>query len=382
MMRFLSLFFIPILVYAKQFSVASYNVENLFDTNKSGYEYKEYIPNSKSGWNEKMLTMKIKNIARVIKELDADILTLQEVENKQVLKRLNLALGKKKYPYMYSSFKTKSVDSVLLSRFPIKSHKSYSAKDRPIHKVIVDIKGLHVTLFLNHWPSYRHGIKKRMIYANALKKLYKNEKNFILLGDFNSPLHINKKGWGKAVNHVLKNNYNLWYELPYNKRYSYAFFRRRSALDHIIVSKDINYIDFEVFKPDYIVDKYKNPKRWQIAKKGKGKHLGIGYSDHFPIIATFSIEKRKPKKPKKVQIKKLLITKETKVNYLLEDVMVIDKNKYGVTIEDTNRDKIYIYRPDYEFKIGNIYSLYVKELMDYNGKREIVLQKLFKLSIN
>ncbi|HIP29610.1 MAG TPA: endonuclease/exonuclease/phosphatase family protein, partial [Sulfurospirillum arcachonense] len=103
-MKFLILFFIPLIIYAKQFSIASFNVDNLFDTKKSGYEYKEYVPNSKSGWSEKMLSIKIKNLARIIKDIDADIISLQEVENRDVLKRLNLALRKKKYPYMYSSF--------------------------------------------------------------------------------------------------------------------------------------------------------------------------------------------------------------------------------------------------------------------------------------
>jgi len=43
--------------------IASYNVENLFDLYKSGYEYKEYIPNTKSNWNQKTYKIKLKNIA-------------------------------------------------------------------------------------------------------------------------------------------------------------------------------------------------------------------------------------------------------------------------------------------------------------------------------
>ena len=34
-------------------TIATYNVENLFDLKKSGFEYEEYVPNSVSEWNKK-----------------------------------------------------------------------------------------------------------------------------------------------------------------------------------------------------------------------------------------------------------------------------------------------------------------------------------------
>ncbi len=368
---------------ALEFKVASYNVENLFDVEQSGQEYKEYIPNTQNGWNEKMLSIKIKNISKVIKELDADVLALHEVENKEVLKRLNLALGSRKYPYMYTSLKRKKIDSVLLSRYPIKMHSSYNViqKFRPIYKVILQIDEKLIAIFINHWPSYKNGNAKRMQYAKALEKLYKKEDNFILLGDFNSPLHVNKKGWGKAASYISKENYNLWFEQSYKNRYSYAFFGRKSALDHIILSKSVHedlYKDssFHSFKPNYLVDKYKNPIRWKISKKGKGKHLGVGYSDHLPIVATFDTKKQTQNKLLHVNINKLLKTDEQRVNYFLKDVMVIDKNKYGITIEDKNRDTIFVYKPDFNLNIGKIYNLHVRELGDYKGKREIMLMEV------
>lgn len=378
MMRFLALFFIPLFLYAKQFSVATYNVENLFDVQKSGHEYKEYIPNGKSGWNEKMLAIKIKNLARAIKDINADIISLQEVENKEVLKRLNLALGKKKYPYMYSSFKTKRLDVVLLSRYPITEHNSYSIlkRFRPIHRVVVNIEGLHVTLFMNHWPSYSHPIKTRIKFAEKLKFLYEKEENYILLGDFNSPLKKDKRGWGKEVELVTKKNYNLWYDVPYSDRYSYKFYKIKNAIDHIVVSKSlyVRYIDgsFKDHKFDYVVEKYGNAKRWKISNKGRGQHLGVGYSDHFAISAEFTTTKQKILQPKEINIKKLH-QYEGRVNFLLKDVMAISKSKYGVTIEDKNRDKIYIYRPDCNLEVGEIYSLHVKVLATYKGKKEIIL---------
>jgi len=377
MIKYIFFLIIPIFVFATEYKVATYNVENLFDTKKSGYEYKEYIPYGKSGWNEKMLKIKIHNISKVIKDINADIIVLQELENSQVAQRLNLSLGIKKYPYVYSNFKSEGIDSVLFSRYPIKDYKVFKIdkKFRPIHQVVIDIEGSYIVIFLNHWPSYKNGNKKRMDYAKALKKLYENKKNYILLGDFNSPLVKNSKNWGQAINYLNKDNINLWFDFPKNSRYSHVFFKDRNALDHIILSKDIYYKfgSFGVYKPKYLLNKYKHPNRWQISKKGRGKHLGIGYSDHFALYATLSTKKLNQEKIQKVSISSLLKTKKNRVNYFLEDVMVIDKNKYGVTIEDKNRDTIYIYKPDFKFEVGMIYSLHVKELSTYKGKKEIVL---------
>ena len=378
MIRLLTLFFIPIFIYAKQFSIATYNVENLFDAKNSGYEYKEYTPYSNSNWNEKMLGVKIKNLARVIKNINSDIISLQEVESKEVLKRLNQALGKQKYPYTYSSFKTKGLDIVLLSRYPIKESNSYNIlkRFRPIHRVVVDVEGLYITLFMNHWPSYRHPIKTRIKFAKRLKSLYEKEKNYILLGDFNSPLRKNKKAWGAELELISNENHNLWFDTPYNNRYSYKFYKIKNAIDHIIVSQSMykRYVigSFHVHRFDYVVDKYGNAKRWKISNKGKGKHLGIGYSDHFAISAVFTTTKQKVNYPKEITIKELL-KKDGKVNYFLKDVMVTNKSKYGVIVEDKNRDKIYIYRPDCNFSIAEVYSLHVKKLGMYKGEKEIVL---------
>jgi len=376
---FLTLVLFTFSLYAKQFSVSSYNVENLFDAQKSGYEFEQYIPYGKSGWSKKMYAIKIKNIARVIKDIDADIISLQEVENRGVLKRLNLALGKKKYPYMYSSFKSAKFDVVLLSRYPIKEHSSYTIQKRfrPIHRVVLDVEGFEFTIFMNHWPSKIHSVETRMKYAKKLKYLYSKEKNYILLGDFNSPFIKQKSDWGKAVELVSQKNHNLWYDIPSNKRYSYKFFKIRNAIDHIIVSNSMfdRYIkgSFKVHRYDYLVAKYGNANRWQISNKGRGKHLGRGFSDHFAISAYFDTSEQKRAKPKPISIKKLIKKDNGRVNFLLEDVMIVHKSEFGVVIEDKNGDTIYIHRPDKNLELGKIYSLHVKKIGEYKGKKQIVL---------
>ncbi|MDI6687595.1 MAG: hypothetical protein QME06_05165, partial [Desulfobacterales bacterium] len=81
------------------------------------------------------------------------------------------------------------------------------------------------------------------------------------------------------------------------KRWSYNFFGEKNSHDSIIVSKGlydkngISYTDnsFDRFTPDYLF-KGKALYQWQRTDKGKGEHLGKGYSDHLPIFACFSTE--------------------------------------------------------------------------------------------
>ena len=61
----------------KVLTVASYNVENLFDLENDGYEYDEYLPNYYSEWNEKNYKIKLQNISKVIKDINADIIAIE-----------------------------------------------------------------------------------------------------------------------------------------------------------------------------------------------------------------------------------------------------------------------------------------------------------------
>ena len=306
MIRF-SILFLPFVVCALEFKVATYNVENLFDAKKEGNEYQEYTPGPKHGWDEAMMEKKIANLARVIKDINADVIALAEVENKEVLEKLNVALGQKAYPHLfYPSKKPRvSIETALLSRFPIEKSTSIVMKDQPrgIHKVSLKIEQKSLDIYINHWPAHKEKEEERLVYATTLHNalLHEKSKEFIVLGDFNSPLNVEKDDWGLAFVNVLKTGsdtaslYNLWYELPQEKRYSHTYGKKRSALDHIVIAKTLSDgkgIEYKkgTFTPfivPYMLESDGVPKRWQISDKGKGKHLGEGFSDHLPLTAIF-----------------------------------------------------------------------------------------------
>lgn len=194
--RYLLLFLLPLLLFPKPFKVATYNVENLFDAQYNGTEYKEYTV--KHNWTKRMVEVKLNHVAEVICDLNADIIGLQEIENAHILEQLKKRLTRVGCGYRYSAITTKknaTIQIAFLSRFPITKQRelqvSYSPRVRNILEVEVDVNGEALLIFVNHWKSraYKGYESKRLKYARVLKKrldTLSKRKPYIVLGDFNT----------------------------------------------------------------------------------------------------------------------------------------------------------------------------------------------------
>ncbi|MCF6331515.1 MAG: endonuclease/exonuclease/phosphatase family protein [Sulfurimonas sp.] len=333
-MRIISLVFLLVsIVYGnKELSIATYNVENLFDLEKKGYKYKEYVPYGKSQWNKKNYKIKLNNIAKVIKDIDADIIALQEIHSKQALKDLKLVLKQKGLYYKYSAIadkKSTAIKVAILSKIPFVYSKelfvTYSYKYRNIQEIKFNIDNKELYIFNNHWKSKGGPESMRIVSAKILKKRINEigfDKNIILIGDFNSHYQENilfkKKRKhndtnGKTgINDVLKTKYqteiaknttfrknsfyNLWYDIDKKNRYSYIFRGKKETLDNILISQSLlkesgiyyKKASIENFSKDYLFYK-KNIYRWKVSRAKIRKHKGKGYSDHLPVVAKFII---------------------------------------------------------------------------------------------
>jgi endonuclease/exonuclease/phosphatase family metal-dependent hydrolase len=318
----------------KIMTIATYNVENLFDLKKNGNEYKEYIPNTSSNWNRKNYKIKLQNISKVIKNINADIIALQEVESLQVLKDLRYTLKQNGLYYPYykiANKKNTTIKVAILSKLKFTYTKELSVtssyKYRNILEAKFKINNKDFYLFNNHWKAKSGPESKRIISAKILLKRIKQigfDKNIILVGDFNSDYEEylkfkknrrhNDTNGKTGINHILhtikqntkasktnykKNNfYNLWYDKNRDERFSYIFKGKKEALDNIIISQsllDDSNIYYKngsigVYKPNYLL-KGKRIYRWQTTRKKPYKHKGKGYSDHLPVIAKFIVTK-------------------------------------------------------------------------------------------
>ena len=409
-------YFLPLNSFAKEFSVASYNVENLFDLKHDKSDYKEYIPNGSSGWNEAVQKIKLQNISTVINDLNPDIAALQEIESKKALRSLKAYLPNYPYDIFYKN-KGSSVGVAFLSKFPIEESKTIEIEskitfNRPILLTTFLIDNHKLTIFNNHWPSKRAAENERVEYAyslmNHLKKLPK-EKDYILLGDFNSNYDeyktfkhndkLNNTYGITGINQILnttyekkavtknilmasskKLHYNTWLEHPVYQRFSYIYRGVGETPDNFILpysmfdQKGISYINgsFNVFTPDYLISD-KKIHRWKISSKKK--HLGRGYSDHLPIYAKFDT-KRQKEKIKRVKNSTYLISYLYSIEDLhkplnITNAVVIYKHKNSAIIKQPKGRAVYLYNCAKELKIGDTYNLTVNRIENFNGLKEI-----------
>lgn len=314
--------------------IASYNVENLFDLKNDGHEYSEYVPNTKSNWNQRNYKIKLQNIAKVIKDVNADIISLEEVESLEALKDLRFTLKNMGLYYPYFTIadkKNTTIKVALLSKFqPLYSKElsvTYTYNHRNILETKFSFEGKELYIFTNHWKAKSGPESMRILSAKELMKRIKQigfDKNIILLGDFNSDYEeyikftrerrLNDTSGKTGINHILNSNiqttkasqtkyvqnsfYNLWYDVDTEKRYSYIYKNKKEALDNILISQsllnrhDITYISgtMSAFEKPYLFHG-KHIYRWQTTRKKPYKHKGKGYSDHLPVVAKFKVLK-------------------------------------------------------------------------------------------
>jgi endonuclease/exonuclease/phosphatase family metal-dependent hydrolase len=316
--------FFSLLLGDTNLKITTYNVENLFDLEKKGYKYKEYKPFTKSLWNKKNYKIKLQNISKVIKDINPDIISLQEIHSKKALLDLRFTLKQKGLYYKYYSIadkKNTGTKVAILSKVPFVYSKEVvvtsSFKYRNILETKFIVNNKEFYLFSNHWKSKSGPESERIVSAKALIKRIKKigfEKNIILLGDFNSDYEeyikfkrkrkLNNTNGITGINHILNSIktskvgfYNLWYDTNVKNRYSYIYRGKKEALDNILVSqalinkKDMYYKKDSIsnFSKKYLF-KGKYIYRWQVSRARVKKHKGKGYSDHLAVSANFIVK--------------------------------------------------------------------------------------------
>jgi len=336
-----AVFFLPVHAEASNsstvFRLACFNVQNLFDLERRGTEYVEFVPDGVSGWNRKMLELKHAHLGRVVADLEADVLALTEVESQKALAGFQAFLETKGVRYPFSAMVEpgrQAVGCALLSVYPIISKKDLvvdRGRGRSILKVALKVEGRPFIVYVNHWPSRKNPESRRIRYARVLKKELRTlnpGSDYVVAGDLNSDYdefrtfaqnrELNDTRGETGINHVLgtvRNGrlveipmlksktdgdllYNLWLERPVDRRWSYIFFKRKETLDHILVpgslfdGRGIDYLgrSFNHFAPSYLFDG-RRINRWKMSGKKVKRHLGEGYSDHLPVYADFTVNK-------------------------------------------------------------------------------------------
>lgn len=321
--------FLPIACSAQtDFRVMSYNVENLFDTQKAPDKNDgEFLPNGKRHWTPSRYYHKLQQIAKVISaagEWDTPALVgLCEVENDSVVHHLLRRTPLRKQDYRYcitTGNDERGINSALLyqcDKFKYLYHTEHVIPFTETEKKSRNI--LHVTgqlitqdtldVFLCHFPSRYRGEKETeqartdaaLFLRSLCDSLHQVRKNCLLLilGDMNDipqntsltqqlkALEPNTNGQTETTNLVL---YNLVYKAKGSHKYRDTWHQ----LDHIIVNSSLyTYFITEsarVFAPSFLLTPDATWHGKRPLRTYHGYKYERGFSDHLPVIADFRLQ--------------------------------------------------------------------------------------------
>lgn len=306
----------------KLYSLAFYNLENLFDTHHdSGKNDTEFLPDGSYRWTAERYESKLKNMARVLADLSRDqvaegpaLIGVAEVENRQVLDDLTRQPGIDHLRYIhYEGPDKRGIDCALLydpQQFEVKRSKlvlSQPYQGDTIHLtrgfLIVEgrLAGERCCVIVNHWPSRGATSDVRVHAAQQVKALkdslmHRHRKlKLIIMGDLNDdPMDESLQALGtcKYPHEVKKGTlYNPWWETLEDKGIGTLSYRGKwNLFDQIILSRPLlksrrglRYDHHEVFRRDYLLEQEGKYKGTPFRTFGGRKWLN-GYSDHLPTI--------------------------------------------------------------------------------------------------
>ena len=314
---------------ASEYTIAFYNVENLFDTEDDPFTSDdEFTPNGEKRWTEKRYHKKLKNIAKVASALDSSLPMLFgvcEVENLRVLEDLvqEPKLQKANYGIVhFDSPDTRGIDVALMYKkdyFEVLETESlevsFERHPNVLTRDILYVKGVlngeEINVFVNHWSSRRKGEKateyKRLEAAEVLKDRIEEiqeldaKAKIIVMGDFND--YPNNSSIVDVLEASLEPKsdefYNLAAKLDKNYKGSHFYNDEWGMLDQMMISnswlssKKGNVIKdktVSVFKPDWVL--FNHFKLGMIPSKTySGQKYHGGYSDHLAVYLKMKFKK-------------------------------------------------------------------------------------------
>jgi endonuclease/exonuclease/phosphatase family metal-dependent hydrolase len=245
--------------------LATFNAENLF----ARYNFnKNYNPVSNDGFTINDLAFDIYDetdkevTAHALREVDADVFALQEIESLPVLDAFNskyLSMMKYKHRILIDSFDPRKIDVAILSRFPIISVQSHRQErnasnsawlfSRDCLVVTLDVNGKELILYANHFKSMMEGRnetysrRKEQVdrVAAILDERWRAKKykgNFVVLRDFNDYPEGNTALTSLIQHPGLE---NVVERLPQEDQWTHFYADRNEykQLDYILLSKSL-----------------------------------------------------------------------------------------------------------------------------------------------
>ena len=284
--------------------VAFYNTENLFDTIRNPLiSDGEYTPQGARHWDTQRYACKIGRIARVLDELNADIVGLAEVENEAVVRDLMFAM-RQDYNYIHrNTDDPRGIDVALLYRgsafVPQRVNQvGGNAVRRQFLMVDGDLYGERVCVVVFHMPSMLNDAALRNRAADALHAAADSlarlnpERKVIVMGDFNA---TPRSQAGRTV--TGERFFTPFTESERRGYGSYVYRDRRLLYDFIMMSHNLREVPkagtgtdtelhfggtYGIFVREYQLN-MSGSKRGYPLRTFDGNTYTAGYSDHLPV---------------------------------------------------------------------------------------------------
>ena len=306
----------------KLYSVAFYNLENLFDTiHDAGKNDYEFLPDGSYQWTAKKYESKLQNLSKVLGSLSRDLVPegpafigVAEAENSRVLEDLVKQPAISNYEFVhYEGPDRRGIDCALLydpKQFSVTHSKlvlSTPFEGDTLHLrgfLIVDgqLAGERVCVIVNHWPSRGAKSPVRVHAARQVKalkdSLMRSDKKLklIVMGDMNDdPMD---KSMAVALGAKRKpadvgptDLYNPWWD-TLKKGYGTLMYKGKwNLFDQIVFTGNLlgtdrstlKFYKHEIFCRDFMFQKEGKYKGYPKRTQAGGVWLN-GYSDHLPTI--------------------------------------------------------------------------------------------------
>lgn len=368
------------LAFASELKIASFNVENLFDGKNNGNEYSDFVI-GKSDWSQEKYENKLDKLANLLKKIDADIISLQEIENYEVLKEL---ANKSGYEYFaFSKDNSSPVGVAILSKIKIDNKEFFRAKEiktRDILKCDFTLDGEKFSVYANHFLAYKNPLRKRKINLTLLEQNIRGVKNAIAVGDFNSKYGAKDSLIAGMVERLKM--VDLWSFVNPSDRHSHI---HNGAIDHAILSGDffenkgLNYKNgsFKTLDNDEISDHY--PIEF-IITSSKQEDPALHKSGFFEMDkAKNSDLDTNIKENSSISSLNSIYGQEISSPVNVKDVVVTYKDKKGFVISQNHRG-IYVFNANNHFlvEVGDRLDVSIKKTSFYNGNFQISKMKIDK----
>lgn len=310
------------------YSVAFYNLENLFDTiHQPEVNDFEFTPQGSMKWGSMKYRNKLKNLSYAISQLATDycpngpaVIGVSEIENQGVMEDLIKTgeLANRNYKIVhYDSPDRRGIDVGLIYNadlFTLEASESkrlvYPAdtamRTRDQLVVTGKLAGERMHFIVNHWPSRLGGELKSRPKREAAAALTKHIADSLLTADPNSKVVIMGDlnddpdntscrvvlGAKKKQEDVKPGGYfNTMWPIFDRGIGSLAYQGQWNLFDQIIISANLigkdrstlKFLKAEVFNRDFLKQQEGKYKGYPLRTHAGGVYLN-GYSDHFPTI--------------------------------------------------------------------------------------------------